>query len=137
MVRAEVDEGRILERLRGAGLLGNAAPTATHSLDVVFEGVDAWPTWERLRRALAARGGGVEPREFARGRLVARLETDESNDALVARLQRAVGSELGLGVEAAEPGLLRIRVVQTGGPEPAAPAAGNAPPPGPASEPPI
>lgn len=117
VVQAQVERGRVREALLRAGLLGSAAPGGVHSLWLTVEGVDAWPTWERLRRALAARGGAVRPIEFARGVVVAEMQTDESNEALVERLRRAVGDSLGLSVNGSAPGTLRIRVVAASAPE--------------------
>src|SRR5690606_35697159 len=115
-VAAQVERERVREALRRAGLLGAPAPGSVHSLWLTIEGVDAWPTWERLRRALTARGGTVRPIEFARGVVVAELQTDESNQALVERLRRAVGDSLGVSVTGSEPGSLRLRVVTNAAP---------------------
>jgi hypothetical protein len=129
VVAAQVERGRVREALRGAGLLGSAAPGGIHSLWLTIEGVEAWPTWERVRRALAARGGAVRPIEFARGVVIAEMQTDESNDALVERLRRAVGDSLGVSVTGSAPGTLRLRVVAAASPALDVPGAG------PASEP--
>src|SRR5690606_5057848 len=69
VVDAQVDRERVRAALLRAGLLGPVSPGGVHSLWVTIEGVEAWPTWERLRRTLAARGGSVRPIEFARGAL--------------------------------------------------------------------
>lgn len=133
VVAAQVERERVREALRRAGLLGAPAPGSVHSLWLTIEGVDAWPTWERLRRALAARGGTVRPIEFARGVVVAELQTDESNQALVERLRRAVGDSLGVSVTGSEPGNLRLRVVTNAAPALDVP---GAPPPTSPSTPP-
>jgi len=127
VVEAQVERARVREALRRAGLLGTTVPGGVHSLWLTVEGVDAWPTWERMRRALAARGGEVRPIEFARGVVVAEMQTDESNEALVERLRRAVGDSLGLSVTGSAPGTLRIRVVAAAAPELDVPGAAPAP----------
>ena len=116
VVEAQVERSRVQEALRRAGLLGAPAPGGVHSLWLTVEGVQGWPTWERLRRALAARGGAVRPIEFARGVVVAELQTDETNEALVERLRRAVGDSLGISVVGSAPETLRLRVVATAAP---------------------
>jgi hypothetical protein len=127
VVAAQVERERVREALRRAGLLGAPAAGAVHSLWLTVEGIDAWPTWERLRRALAARGGAVRPIEFARGVVVAEMQTDESNEALVERLRRAVGDSLGVAVTGSAPGTLRLRVVVAAAPELDVPGAAPAP----------
>lgn len=117
VVEAQVERTRVRDALERAGLLGTAAAGGVHSLWLTVEGVQAWPTWERLRRALAARGGAVRPIEFARGVVIAEMQTDESNEALVERLRRAVGDSLGLSVAGSAPGTLRLRVVAAAVPE--------------------
>jgi hypothetical protein len=133
-VDVEVDRGRIRSRLAGAGLVkaaakpaAQAAPPAT--LDVTFEGIDRYATWERLRQALAARGSAVRPLEFARGRVVAQVDTDEPPAALAERLRQAVGDTLGIALRSAEGRELRIEVLQAPAPPPqAAPPAETAAP---------
>jgi len=135
VVEAQVERGRIRDALRRAGLLGAAAPAGIHSLWLTLEGVQGWRTWERLERALAARGGAVRPIEFARGVVIAEMQTDESNEALVERLRRALGDSLGIAVTGSAPGTLRLRVVAAAasgldvptGVPPAAPVAPSAP----------
>lgn len=134
VVAAQVERGRVRDALRNAGLLGAAAPGGVHSLWLTIEGVEAWPTWERVRRALAARGGAVRPIEFARGVVIAEMQTDESNEALVERLRRAVGDSLGVSVTGSAPGTLRLRVVAAA--SPALDVPGGAPASEPASPPP-
>jgi hypothetical protein len=128
VVRAQVERSRVRERLRRAGLLGGQA--ATRRVSVVFEGVATYPVWERLERALGARGGRIRPVEFARGRVVTELETDESNEALLARLERAAGEAFQLSVEEAAGETLRLRVTLPPPelPEPADEASGTPPP---------
>jgi len=112
LVEAQVERERVWDALIRSGLLG-APPTdlGVHSLWITLVGVDGWPTWERLRRALAARGGALHPVEFSRGIVIAEFQTDESNEALVERLHRAVGGSLDLALEHSEPGSLRLRVL--------------------------
>lgn len=111
LVEAQVERERVRDALIRSGLLGPPTESGVRSLWITIVGVDAWPTWERLRRALAARGGALHPVEFSRGIVVAEFQTDESNEALVARLRRAVGGSLDLALEGSEPGTLRLRVV--------------------------
>lgn len=115
MVEVQVERGRVRDRLLRSGLLGAAGPTGVHSLWITIDGVDAWPTWERLRRALAARGGAVHPIEFSPGIVIAELQTDESNEALVERLRRAVGDSFGLTPSDSAPGSLRLHVAPVAG----------------------
>jgi hypothetical protein len=134
VVQVQVERSGVADALRRAGLLGAPTPGGVRSLWLTLEGVHAWRTWERLRRALAARGGSVRPIEFARGVVIAELQTDESNEALVARLRRALGESLGVAVLGSAPGTLRLRVVAGADPEldipgAAPPAAPIAPPP--------
>jgi hypothetical protein len=135
VVAVQVDRGRVRERLMRAGLLGPPAGGVTRTLSVTFDGVDHYPTWERLQRALLARGGAVRPVEFARGTVVAEIDTDESNDALVQRLRRAVGDSLGLAVESSEGATLRLRAVPAASPVLDVPGGGAAAPPAPAASP--
>jgi hypothetical protein len=135
VVAVQVDRGRVRERLMRAGLLGPAAGGPTRTLSVTFDGVDRYPTWERLERALSARGGPVRPVEFARGMVVAEIDTDESNDALVQRLRRAVGDSLGLAVESSEGATLRLRAVPAASPVLDVPGGGAAAPPAPPASP--
>ncbi len=111
LVEAQVERERVRDALIRSGLLGATTELGVRSLWITIVGVDAWPTWERLRRALAARGGALHPVEFSRGIVVAELQTDETNEALVARLRRAVGGSLDLALEGSEPSALRVRVV--------------------------
>jgi len=117
VVEAQVERARVREALRRAGLLGPATPAGLHSLWLTLDGVQAWPTWERVRRTLAARGGAVRPIEFARGVVVAEMQTDETNEAVVERLRRALGDSLGISVTESAPGTLRLRIVAAAAPE--------------------
>jgi len=116
VIEAHVDRERVRAALLRAGLLGPVTPGGVHSLWLTIEGVPAWPTWERLRRTLAARGGAVRPIEFARGVVIAEMQTDESNEAVVERLRRALGETLGISVTESAPGTLRLRVVTAAAP---------------------
>lgn len=111
LVEAQVNRERVREVLIRSGLLGAPTALGVHSLWITLVGVDAWPMWERLRRALAARGGTLHPVEFSRGVVIAELQTEESNEALLARLRRALAGSLDLALERSEPGSLRLRVI--------------------------
>ena len=83
-VETQVDRSRMRSRLQQAGLLGAPAqPGMGRALRIAFEGVDSYPLWTRIERALGARGGAVRPLEFARGRIVAEVETAEAGGTLV------------------------------------------------------
>jgi hypothetical protein len=71
LIEAQVERTQIRDALIRAGLLGATSEIDVHSLWITIDGVDDWQTWERLRRALAARGGSVRPVEFSRGVVVA------------------------------------------------------------------
>lgn len=137
VVKAQVDEDRVAARLRAAGLLGRLDPARARLLRVVFEGVHRHETWRQLERALAGRGGRVQPVEFAYGRVEALVETDETGSALVERLQRAVGERFGVGAGGDDGSTLWVRIDEppdplepapAAGSEPAAPAASGPPP---------
>lgn len=125
LVEAQIDRERVQQALVRSGLLGAPTEGAVRSLWITIAGVDGWATWERLRRALAARGGALHPVEFSRGIVVAELQTDESSEALVARLRRAVGDSLEVALEGSEPGTLRLRVVAKDPPRGAVPDPGT------------
>ena len=91
-VEAHVDRAKLRTRLAAAGLLGApVVPGARRPLRIAFEGIDSYPLWERIERALGSRGGAVRPLEFARGRVVAELDTEEATGAVVGRLGTALG----------------------------------------------
>jgi hypothetical protein len=102
-VEAHIDQARIRSRLAAAGLLGAPLqPGARRPLRIQLEGVDSYPLWERIERALGARGGAVRPLEFSRGRIVAELETEEAGSTVVDRLGAALGEAIevrSLGVD--------------------------------------
>lgn len=126
LVEAQVERTRVRDALMRAGLLGAASGTGVRSLWITIDGLDDWQTWDRLRRALAARGGSVHPVEFSRGVVVAELQTDETNEALVERLRRALDGPHALELSGSEPGTLRLRIVGDAGPrrpDPAEPRA--------------
>lgn len=104
IVAVQVERARVRGRLQGAGLLGGTTPSpaGSRSLVLTIDGLPSYGAWSRVARALAAQGGPVRPVEFARGRVVAELETSEPSLALVARLQRALGDSLPLGVVTAD-----------------------------------
>ena len=96
-VEVYVERSRLRSRLQRAGLLGaEPQPGARRALRIAFEGVDSYPLWKRIERALAARGGAVRPLEFAHGRIVAEVETEEEGGALVGRLGAALSDTLEL-----------------------------------------
>jgi hypothetical protein len=136
MVEVEVDRARVRASLAKAGLLAaggskpGAAPLAT--LEVTFEGVDSYATWEALRRALGGRPGAVRPLEFARRRVLAQVDSDEAPEALVERLRHGVGDSFGIALRSAAGQHLEIEVIP--GPAAAVPPAGA--PPGAAAPPP-
>jgi hypothetical protein len=94
-VEAHVDRSRLRSRLRQAGLLGaEPQPGARRAVRIAFEGVDSYRLWERIERALGARGGAVRPLEFAHRRVVAEVETEEEAGILVRRLGVALGETI-------------------------------------------
>ncbi len=96
-VEVHVDRSRLRVQLQNAGLLGaEPQPSARRALRVAFEGVDSYRVWERIARALGARGGAVRPLEFAHRRVLAEVETKEEAASLVARLGAALGDGLEL-----------------------------------------
>lgn len=97
-VEVEVDRDRVRAQLVEAGIVARAGePAGRRGLRIRFEGVDSYPLWTKIRTALAARGGAIEAREFSPGRIVAVLDTDESGDAVVARLAGALGPDFEIG----------------------------------------
>jgi len=96
-VEAHVDRSRLRSRLQQAGLLGaEPQPGARRALRIAFEGVDSYRLWERIKRALGARGGAVRPLEFGHRRVVAEFETQEAGGTLVGRLSAALSDTLDL-----------------------------------------
>lgn len=123
LVEVEVDRARVRSRLAKAGLVKAVpAPASQRSLEVAFEGVERYATWERLQRALGERGAAVRPLEFSSHRVLARVETDETPDALVERLRHAVGDSFGIALRSAAGPQIEIELLP-------APASGPAPPP--------
>ncbi len=95
MVEAHVDRAKLRSRLAAAGLLGAPVePGSRRALRIAFEGVDSYPLWERIERALAARGSAVRPLEFSPGRILAEVDTAEESGALVGRLGTALGDAI-------------------------------------------
>ena len=124
LVDVEVDRARVRTRLAKAGLVKATAPsTSQRSLEIAFEGVERYATWERLQRALAERGASVRPIEFSRHRVVARVETDETPDALIERLRHAVGDSFGIARRSAPGAQLEIELLPAPAPGTTAPAA--------------
>jgi hypothetical protein len=136
MVDALVDRGRVRSRLAAAGLLGAPVePGARRALRIVFEGVDSYPLWERIKRALGARGGAVRPLEFDRGRIVAEVETEEPSSTVVSRLGTALGDTLAVSAAGMDGETLLVAIAPRVAPEEAAPADEATDPAAAASEP--
>ncbi len=96
-VEAFVDRARVRARLQQGGVLGAAPqPGARRALRIAFDGVDSYRLWARIERALGARGAKVRPLEFARGRILAEVETEEDGGKLVGRLGSALSDTLEL-----------------------------------------
>jgi hypothetical protein len=134
-IEAHVDRARVRSRLAAAGLLGApVAPGARRALRIVFEGVDSYPLWERIERALGARGGAVRPLEFDRGRIVAEVETEEPSSTVVSRLGTALGDALEVSSAGMDGETLFVAIVPRVAPEEPAPAGAASDPAAPASE---
>jgi hypothetical protein len=137
-VEVEVEQGKLRSQLTRAGVLaGPAAPGARQTLRIAFEGIDSYPVWKRVRRALAARGGAVQPLEFSHGRVLAALETDESSGAVLDRLARALGEDFEVTPIGSEGDAVRVAIARRVPPDApelpgAAPEAETAPPGAPA-----
>jgi hypothetical protein len=59
LIEAQVEREKVREALLRSGLLGVSTEAGVQSLWITIVGLDSWPAWERLRRALAARGGAA------------------------------------------------------------------------------
>jgi hypothetical protein len=129
LLAVQVDRDRLAGRLQEAGLLGAARrdPGGARTLVVTVDGLPSYVAWKRVARALAARGAAVRPVEFARGRVVAELDTEERSEALVARVQRAVGDGLALAVVSADAWNVHLRARSTEAPGSPASGGGAAP----------
>jgi hypothetical protein len=126
-VEVEVEGDKLRARLMQAGLLGAPAHTASaRPLQVELQGVGSYALWERIERALGARGGAVRPLEFDRGRILAELVTDETPQAVLGRLADALGDAATLRPLGGDPDALHVEVVPRPPAEP--PAAGRPPP---------
>jgi hypothetical protein len=137
-VEAYVDRDRLRTRLEKAGLLGPPAPpTGRHALRIAFAGIESYPLWERIERALGARGGAVRPLEFGRDRIVAEVETDEEAGAVIGRLGAALGEAHEVRAVGSDGDTLLVAVAVRAAPEPApeAPPVLTAPPGAPAPTP--
>jgi hypothetical protein len=119
-VETHVDRSRLRSRLQQAGLLGAPAqPGARRALRIAFDGVDSYPLWKRIERTLGARGGAVRPLEFARGRIVAEVETAEDGGALVGRLGTGLGADFEVRPLGMDGDMLLVAIASRAAPEPA------------------
>ena len=119
-VETQVDRSRLRSRLQQAGLLGAPAQASTRrALRIAFEGVDSYPLWKRIERALGARGGAVRPLEFARGRIVAEVETAEAGGTLVGRLGTGLGADFEVHSVGTDGDTLLVAIASRAAPEPA------------------
>lgn len=119
-VETQVDRSRLRSRLQQAGLLGAPAQAGTRrALRIAFEGVDSYPLWKRIERALGARGGAVRPLEFARGRIVAEVETAEEGGTLVGRLGTGLGNDFAVRSVGMDGDTLLVAIASRVAPEPA------------------
>jgi hypothetical protein len=135
-VEAHVDRARVRSRLAAAGLLGAPVePGSRRALRIAFEGVDSYPLWERIERALGARGGAVRPLEFSRGRIVAEVETEEASGNVIGRLGTALGEAIEVRSAGMEGETLLVAIAPRVAPESAPPAEAPPGPAGPAGEP--
>lgn len=143
-VEVEVDRDRVRAELVEAGIVARPGQAAgRRSLRIRFAGVDSYPLWTKIRAALGGRGGAVAAREFAPGSIVAVLDTDESADAVVARLAGALGPDFAVSSGGEDGDGLRLSIARTVPPElpgavpeaevlqPATPPAAEAPSPPP------
>jgi len=133
-VETHVDRSRLRSRLQQAGLLGAPAQAGMgRALRIAFEGVDSYPLWKRMERVLGARGGAVRPLEFARGRIVAEVETAEAGGTLVGRLGTGLGNDFEVRAVGTEGETLVVAITSRAAPEsatiPDAPAVEAAPKP--------
>ena len=122
-VEAYVDQARVRSHLASAGLLGAPLqPGARRPLRIQFEGVGSYPLWERIEKALGARGGAVRPLEFSRGRIVAELDTEEAGTTVVDRLAVALGDAIEVRSLGGDGGALLVAIAPRAVAEPASPA---------------
>jgi hypothetical protein len=118
-VETHVDRSRLRSHLQQEGLLGAPAqPGERRALRIAFDGVDSYPLWKRIERALAARGGAVRPLEFARGRIVAEVETQEEGGALVGRLGTGLGTDFEVRSVGMDGDTLLVAIAPRVAPEP-------------------
>jgi len=119
-VETHVDRSRLRSRLQQAGLLGAPAqPGARRAQRIAFEGVESYALWKRIERALGARGGAVRPLEFARGRILAEVETQEEGGALVGRLGTGLGADFEVHSVGMDGDTLLVVIASRAAPEPA------------------
>lgn len=126
-VEVEVDRGGLRSRLAKAGILPQAAASAPSGIRrIVFEGVDSWALWTRVRQVLGARGSSVEALEFAPGRIVAQIGAAEAEGPLLARLGAGLGEAFEVAPLGADGDALRIAVTRRPAPELEAPVSDSA-----------
>jgi hypothetical protein len=134
-VEAYVERAKVRSRLVAAGLLGAPVqPGSRRALRIALQGVDSYPLWERIERALGARGGAVRPLEFSRGRILAEVETEEEAGAVVGRLGTALGEAVEVRSAGMEGETLLVAIAPRAAPggapsNPAVPASEPAPTP--------
>lgn len=141
-VEVEVDRDRVRAQLVEAGIVARPGQAAgRRTLRIHFAGVDSYPLWTKIRAALGGRGGAVAAREFAPGSIIAVLDTDESGDAVVARLAGALGPDFAVSSGGENGDGLRLSIARTVPPalpgeapggavlEPATPSAAEGSPP--------
>jgi len=118
-VEVEVDRSGIRSRLAKAGILPQAAASAPSGgvRRIVFEGVDSWALWTRIRQVLGARGGSVQALEFAPGRVVAEIGAPEPEGPLLARLGAGLGESFEIAPLGADGDALRVAVTRRPAPE--------------------
>ncbi len=107
MVEAHVDLERLREGLFEAGLLAVPPRLGTGRVAVAVEGLGRYADFREIRDALRAHAPRAEPVEFVRGRALFAVETDDSPETLLRRLQGTVdGSLVRLS---RDPGRLELR----------------------------
>lgn len=94
MVEAHVDLERLREGLFTAGLMAVPPRLATARLAVAVEGLGRFADYRAVRDGLRAHAPRVDAVEFGRGRVLFAVETDDSAETLLRRLQGSVEGSL-------------------------------------------